>query len=345
MPKCYSAPPMVDNPQLLVPLVKKHQTSNIKNDLSKLDAIYIPFKDRIEYVKALLHELNSFEGPIYLLPTGGLDLRFFDSILVRTTQVLAVEDGLYLDFYANMLTSKHRHTKRHSEAWDLPMKRNYVIQHALKMGYEKILLMDDDIRSVNERCLVIGADCLEDYVLAGCFVEDFLDTSVLGHLEKAAGEHIDPFLSGSFLFVRPRGVSGFFPCLYNEDWLFMIPHIMNGSICSFGSIRQVEFDPFNDMSRPLFQEFGEVMIEGLFALLAAKQYEHRHEIRAWSDIISQRREILHSLSHRLTEAKHQKAIATMLEANNKITPDDCCKFVLDWETDLESWKTYIGGQK
>jgi hypothetical protein len=345
MPKRYSAPPMVDNPQLLVPLLKNHHTSKLRNNLSKLDAIYIPFKHRIEYVKTLLNELNPFEGPIYLLPTDDFNLQSFDSFLVRNTQVLALEDSSYRSFYTNLLTSKHRHTKKYNEIWDLPLKRNFVIQHALKMDYKKILLVDDDIRSISKQCLAFGANCLEDYVLAGCFVEDFLDTSVLGHLEKAAGEHIDPFLSGSFLFVRPHAVKGFFPCLYNEDWLFMIPHIMNGSICLFGSIRQVEFDPFSDMSRPLFQEFGEVMIEGLYALLAGKQYGHRHETKAWSDVIFQRREILRSLSVRLSEAKHQKTIATMLAANSEITPDDCCKFVLDWETDLESWKTYIKGFK
>jgi hypothetical protein len=336
---------MVDNPQLLVPLHKYCNSSLVNNAFSKLDAIYVPFKHRIEYVKALLNELDHFEGPIYLLPTGGFDLRTFDNNSARNTQVIATEDGKYRDFYTHLLTSKHRHTEIYCASWDLPMKRNFIIQHALKTGHEKILLVDDDIRSISDRCLAIGADCLDDYVLAGCFVEDFLDTSVLGHLEKVAGEHVNPFLSGSFLFVKPRQVNGFFPCLYNEDWLFMIPHIMNGSICSFGSIRQVEYDPFSDMSRPLFQEFGEVVIEGLFALLASKQYNYRHKTKAWSGIIIQRREILHSLSSRLSEVKHQAFIRTMLAANRKITPEDCCKYVLDWENDLESWKTYIGAFK
>ena len=87
------------------------------------------------------------------------------------------------------------------------------------------------------------------------------------------------------------------------------------------------------------------VLTALFALLASKQYEHRHKKKVWSDVLAQRREILHSLSRRLSEANHQKTIATMLDANGKVTPEDCCKFVLDWETDLESWNIYIGGFK
>jgi hypothetical protein len=344
MAVCYSMPPMVDNPQFLVPSITKHVSSEISGKASQLDAIYVPFKDRIECVKGLLNELNWFEGPIYLLPTDAFGLQPIDRPLTRNIKVLAVDDA-YRHFYAHLLTSRHKHTNRHKDAWDLPLKRNFAIQHAIKMGHERILLVDDDIRSISKQCLRIGADCLGEFVLAGCFVDDFPDTSVLGHLEMAAGEHIDPFLSGSFLFIRPQEVLGFFPCLYNEDWLFMIPQIMNGSICSFGTIRQLEFDPFSNMERPLFQEFGDVIIEGLFALLASKQYEYRHETKVWSDFIFQRREILHTLYRRLSAAKHRKIITAMLKANDNITPEDCRTFIYDWEADLKLWKTYIGGFK
>ena len=332
---------MVDNPQLLVPLVRNGLALNSLPISSTLDAIYIPFRQRIGYIKELLKELSHFAGNIYLLPSGTSNMQSIKNYLVKNVQVIHDQDPSLCDFYLRLVTSNHKHTKNYIHTWDLPKKRNFIIQHALLKHHKRILLVDDDIRTINASCLAAGAICLDNYAQAGCFVDDFLNTSVLGHLERAAGEHVAPFLSGSFLFVKPVEALGFFPCLYNEDWLFMLPHVLNGSICSFGSINQVPFDPFDDIARPLFQEFGEIIAEGLYALFAGKQYSRRHEKETWLGILEQRKRNLTSLSYRLPQLKHKKIIAAMLEANSNITAEDCSTFVRDWETDLKSWQSYI----
>jgi hypothetical protein len=181
--------------------------------------------------------------------------------------------------------------------------------------------------------------------MAGCFVDDFVDTSVMGHLERATGDPVYPFLSGSFLLLRPHDVKGFFPCIYNEDWLFMILRILDQSICSYGSVGQLKFDPFRDSTRSVFQEFGDVLVDGLYALLADNQYSRRHDKKVWAGIIEQRREFLLSLSAQLPGIKHRRIIATMLDVSTSITAMDCLNFISDWERDLITWEKYIGGFK
>jgi len=332
---------MVENPQLLVPSYAYNDDSSSINESSVPDAIYVPFKNRIKNIGGLLRELKGYEGPIYLLPTvdGNSDLS--RRILAQNIEQLYIKDRPFLKFYASLRTSTHKLVKGHSVTWDLPMKRNFVIQHALTKNHRRVLLVDDDIRSIGKDCLVTGAKCLKSYVAAGCFVDDFVDTSVMGHLERVAGDPVYPFLSGSFLLLRPRAVMGFFPCVYNEDWLFMIPHILNRTICSFGTVGQLKFDPFRDSARSVFQEFGDLLVDGLYALLADNQYQNRHDKDVWSGLIAQRREFILSLSARLPKKRYQKIIAIMLNVSSRITPNDCLQFIQDWEKDLISWEKYI----
>jgi|GEM_PF-2436984 hypothetical protein len=338
------APPMLENPQLLVPIRVGHAEQSPR-PVSELDAIYVPFKRRTNYVKALLRQLTSFAGIVYLMPTDGHDSRLLINLARGKIQTLDAKDASFFKFYARLRTSNHKYTINCVSQWDLPMKRNFAMKHALLMGYKKILLVDDDIRSIKKQHLVGGAKCLDRYTLAGRFVEDFIDTSILGHLERAAGDRVYPFLSGSFLFVRPQDAKGFFPCLYNEDWLFMLPHVRERSICSFGSIGQVKFDPFHDEARSVFQEFGDLLVDGLYSLLANNQYSDRYESGIWSSIISQRQEFLRSLGRRINDARITRIVKKMLQFNDDITAEDCCKFIHNWEADLKSWKSYIGAFK
>jgi hypothetical protein len=242
-------------------------------------------------------------------------------------------------FFRNLRTSHHKHTIACSTTWDLPLKRSFALSHALANGYQKILFIDDDIRTPNASVLTAGAMWLDRYAVAGCFVDDFVDTSLVGHLEREAGEDVYSFLSGSFLFVKPSEAFGFFPGVYNEDWLFMIPHVLTGSICSFGSVRQLPFDPFKEINKARFQEFGDVVAEGLYSLILSKDYERRFNLSFWEEVIAERFEVLASLRKRLPQ--HQRIIAVAMTANKAILPKDCQEFVTSWEEDKVSWNEYV----
>lgn len=333
---------MVDNPQLLIlSLPKKHPLKD-ENPRSELDAIYVPFRRQSEHIKELLNSLRCCATPVYLLPSNDFGISPIHTSRPSNTHVLQMEGTGFRCFFESLFTSRHRQTVRHCATWDLPIKRSFALSHAIAKRHQKILFIDDDIRIPNESWLTIGSNCLDDYAVAGCFVDNFIDTSVVGHLEREADEDVYSFLSGSFLFVRPSKAVGFFPCVYNEDWLFMLPHVLSGSICSFGSVSQIAFDPFKSTRKAVFQEFGEVVAEGLYSLVLSNEYERRFEFQMWHDVIAERREVLISLHHRLTGPRHRRVVAAALAVNRGILAEDCQRFVNDWEKDRASWSRYLG---
>jgi len=333
---------MVDNPVLLVDQVSSTYTDTTDNCCTFLDAIFVPFKSRSSYIQELLVELVWFEGPVYLMPSDKTDMASLcvADINVHTT-TLMVDDAEFKRFHNNLLTSQHRLTSAYIDLWDLPLKRNYALFLSRQKGYKAVLIIDDDIRNVDHSCTRMGTNLLNSYKVSGCLVTDFPDTSVLGHLERVAGQEVFPFLSGSFLFINPMHVRSFFPCIYNEDWLFMLPYIHERSICSFGTIKQVPYDPFTDFDRAKFQEFGEVIVDGLYDLLEKDKYDRRHILSIWKNIIAQRCEKLRKLLLVLDGQKYGNTIETMLNVNRGITPVDCVNFVNAWEKDTRLWNKFL----
>ncbi len=149
------------------------------------------------------------------------------------------------------------------------------------------------------------------------------------------------FLSRSFLLINPFEVNGFFPNIYNEDWIFMLPHIFRRSICSFGSIFQLPYKPFNEPNRVTFQEFGEIIAEGLYTLAKIKNYERRHDPRVWENEIIERRQTWIFLKDRLHKSKYRQIIDLALKSNTEITPVDCVTFIENWETDIATWNRFL----
>ncbi len=307
-----------------------------------VDAVFIPFKHRWWYINDLLTEIRWFKGPIYLIPSDPVDISSVVWDKNQEVHVLYPLDHQFARFLADLRTSKRlRDSCYYSLIWDLPLKRNHALLHARKKGYEKVLLVDDDIRGLTPEVVTSGCDCLEQYVLSGCFVEEFPDTSAIGHLELMCGEDLRVFLSGSFLFVKVAEARGFFPHVYNEDWLFMLDHVTTRSICSFGSIKQLGYDPFKDPHRVAFQEFGEIIAEGLYALVNADQYESRYEHQTWNCIIEKRRADLVSLKHDLRYTEYEGIVDVALNVNCGITPNDCLTFLDDWDNDVALWSSFL----
>ena len=62
--------------------------------------------------------------------------------------------------------------------------------------------------------------------------------------------------------------SGFFPDIYYEDWLFFYDAASAGRLgTSRRKVTQLAYNPFADPQRAAWQEFGDVLAEGLYALL------------------------------------------------------------------------------
>ena len=300
---------------------------------SWLDAIFVPFRDRPEYVSELLRSLPENETSIFLLPTSHLDLALVDIGQRRCVEALFMDDPDFIAMLRGLRCSSNRLCMSYFVEWDLPAKRNYALWYARRHRLNRIMLLDDDIRDLQATAFIAGANALQDFVVSGFFVDDFPDTSAIGHVEIESGEPVSTFLSGSCLFVRADGDVGFFPPIYNEDWLFMIPHIAQGSVCSLGNVWQKPYDPFANPSVGLFQEFGEIIADSLFALLASNRYPERLNPRVWRKLLSLRRDWLTELSASTSNSRHRTIVEVARAKCAEITEADCVLFVSDWESD------------
>ena len=326
------------NPRGLVPSWSPSHLSSVGHEQKQLDAIYVPTRGRAEQVSHFFDDVCPSEIPVYLLLSSANDIPSGVPAERLYLEDLSGWDAAFLKALRSLRCVSNPLFAVPPSVWDLPIKRNYALWHANKHGFSRILLLDDDIRGMGDTQCVAGATALSRWTLAGFFVDDFPDTSVIGHIELAVGESVRPFLSGSCLFVQTQMTSGFFPPIYNEDWIFMAHEIAEGSVCSLGLIQQAAYDPFARPCAAMFQEPGEIIADGLFALLAARRYDDRFSPNVWATLLSQRRAWLKVLASHAKHPEHRSAIDNARARCAQFAATDCVCFVSDYEQDCTQWK-------
>jgi hypothetical protein len=303
----------------------------------RLDAIYVPTKGRVDYVCRLLDTIFGNDADVYLLPTDQCDMPSDLCFAYPRTKPLVANDTEFTSLVCNLRSQANPVFGIKPDEWDLPFKRNYALWHAAKNGFRQILLLDDDIRGLSHELLSAGADALSTWAVTGYFIDAFPDTSVVGHVERALGLPVKPFLSGSCLFLRANEPIGFFPPIYNEDWIFMAPAIQRRRVYSLGVIGQEPYDPFVSPVLASFQEPGEIIADGLFALLSAGRYHEKKRTSIWRSLLQSRRAWLKDLALRVQNRQHRDLVTIALERCHDITEQDCARFISDIDADRDKW--------
>lgn len=327
------------NPRTL--LVGGSPAKIITQDRPHLDAVFIPTRGRSQRIRELLLELPVDDTPIYVLPTSSNDIAGLTKDAVRRVQILSIDDPQFRDILASLKSFSAENAWMAFPDWDLPAKRNYALWYAMREGYSRILLLDDDIRGLTTTHWTAGARALDSYSVAGFFVDDFPDHSDIGHAMLLVGQSVPTFLSGSCLFVRLSTPMSCFPRVYNEDWLFVLPYLVSGSARALGEVRQTPYRPLSNPSVAVFQEFGEIIAGGLFALTLAKRYDDRFTLDAWRDILSLRRRQLLALASS-AKLKHKLGVIKgALQQCRRVTAQSCVAFIATWQEDLELWNRIL----
>ena len=140
------------------------------------------------------------------------------------------------------------------------------------------------------------------------------------------------------------------PRIYNEDWLFFFDAASNGRLAN-SSLKATQFCyyPFANPRRAAWQEFGDVLAEGLYALLhlglGIQDAKHGY----WPSFIEARRNFLEEIASRSSNA-HQNIQAELLASVQsaqkcllKIEPDLCERYIQLWRQDLDDWKRRMAG--
>jgi hypothetical protein len=234
---------------------------------------------------------------------------------------------------------------------DLSIKRNIGLVLARMLGWNSIFFMDDDIGEINTDAILGTVSLLGTegptggrYRSASMTVKDFPDNSVVCHARRQVGEYQDVFVSGSVLAVDTGVPFDFFPDIYNEDWLFFYRDAAKKWLASSGfKARQLPYDPFADPRRAAGQEFGDVIAEGLYALLHSKLWAESADQEYWRMFLDDRDRILDKIIENSymarAEIRHEmiRAVAAARGTLREIQPYMCVQYIQAWRNDLERW--------
>jgi hypothetical protein len=228
---------------------------------------------------------------------------------------------------------------------DLSSKRNIGLLLARMVGWEHIFYLDDDIRDISYSDLSATVSMLKEYHSAGMQVVEFPDNSIVCHAHRETGAFQDVFVTGSALAVHGAKATGFFPKVYNEDWLFFY---QEAALRKLGASRlpatQLVYDPFKEPTRAEWQEFGDVLAEGLYGLLhQGKGAEHATR-QYWAEFLRERRNFLLAIIRRADQAKPAMqdsiriAVHEALACSAALKAEDYERYVKLWQGDLREWE-------
>lgn len=245
---------------------------------------------------------------------------------------------------------------RATRSSDLSVKRNIGLALAHMLSWQRIFFMDDDIRDVTADALAALTGLLGTsgpagpYRTAGMTVREFPDNSVICHARRDVKKDQDVFVSGSVLAVDCTAPFGFFPDIYNEDWLFFYEDAAAKRLaCPGFNARQLPYDPYANPHRAASEEFGDIIAEGLYSLLHAGLGLQAATREYWGQFIDDRMRIIDSIISRLDiapgeiQAEMADAIKTARKTLTDIQPGMCVEYVKTWQEDLQHWKNRLKG--
>ena len=232
---------------------------------------------------------------------------------------------------------------------DLSTKRNLSLLLARKLGWRRIFFLDDDIREIEYQDLHNTVSMLARYQTAGMRVTEFPDNSAACHAHRLTGGPQDVFLSGAAMAVNTRQRRiGFFPDIYNEDWLFFYDDAAKRKLGSSGrEIRQLRYNPFADPDRAAWQEFGDTLAEGLYALLDRDLGVEHASSDYWNYFLYARQSFLRAIIRRAGAAKLEireqltRSVQAALDCSATITPELLERYISLWRQDLRTWQRRV----
>lgn len=228
---------------------------------------------------------------------------------------------------------------------DLSMKRNIGLVLARMLGWKRIFFLDDDIRDIAYPNLQTTVDMLGSYPTVGMRVTHFPDNSIVCHANRETRGSQDVFVSGAALAVNCDQNTGFFPDIYNEDWFFFFDNASNGKLAnSYLEATQLAYYPFASEKRAAWQEFGDVLAEGLYTLLHLGRSIWDATPAYWAYFLEARWSFLEGILTRLQNADLENrddvvaAVKSALKCLGQIEPELCARYIQAWREDLQLWK-------
>jgi hypothetical protein len=177
--------------------------------------------------------------------------------------------------------------------WNLGYARNFALLYAKSIALEKVLFTDDDIQVPKLELIEELFQAIESYQFVGANILGLVDDSVLGHIATDLGIINERMLSGGFMVFNPNKIDHFFLNNYNEDWIWLFLQLKEIQYLQTGEVFQELTDPLDNYTvKVMFQEFGEIALDGILYLYEKDSYDMLTQTMFWERMIRERREYL-----------------------------------------------------
>jgi hypothetical protein len=235
---------------------------------------------------------------------------------------------------------------------DLSLKRNLGLLIGRAAGWRTLLFLDDDIVDLRPHAIAHAVGGLDQHSVVGMPARYYPDNSVVCHARRfIPGSRQGVFVGGNALAISVDRCDSFFPEIYNEDWLFLAPHLDKRKVAADGNVQQLPYDPFEIPDRATSEEFGDVLAEGLVGHLHRGSLNRPPTAENWSAFLDRRArfiaEALAACADRAADDNEaRKALSALRRAENareKILPAILTKYLAAWLDDLRLWRDYLAG--
>jgi hypothetical protein len=332
-----------------------------------LDAIIVPASRPASFLQPTIEVAAFLGAPLLVLCSKQTKVEHVAERVARTPGARSVIAQIPLGWKHHSFPTRTSDDEKFKRAnagrrSDLSAKRNIGLLLARLHGWNKIAFVDDDVTLSQTANIARLAGQLDEHQVAGMLVNRFPDNSVVCHARRLAGFAQDVFLTGAVLGVHCNSLPlSFFPDIYNEDWFFFAEEAAARKLPCVGHATQVEFDPFASPERARHEEFGDLVAEGLYALIEGEDpslpfYEQLRGAtqKYWNGFIDARYEVIieaRSVLHRFVDWDTDNrlvasALASLEAAESQldtITPDLCLHFLQAWRDDLRDWQRFSNG--
>ena len=311
-----------------------------------LDAIVVPAARRAHHLRELVSLAARCETTLVILASHDCDIDEAAALVAGTpgsgravlvTVPLEHDHGLL-----RLSTSKDcfRALNGHRLS-NLSLKRNIGLLLARLRGWNKIMFLDDDVIRVTQEHVARVAHHLNANRFAGLKTVRFPDNSVVCHANRLTGRAQGIFVSGAALGVSTTDSLDLevFPDVYNEDWFALAGEAGTAGIAHVGNVGQLEFNPFENPQRAEHEEFGDLIAEGLYALLNDGNSLGRATVPYWDGFIKGRRRLIDEIQRQLEKNETHEGVQAVKSLHSarfrldNIAPEDCAAFLDAWQED------------
>ena len=233
---------------------------------------------------------------------------------------------------------------------DLSAKRNLALMLSHRVGWSRILFLDDDITALNPDEVRKASGLLDTHNAVGLQIGGFPDHSVVCHAYRQAGGKQQSFIGGGALAIELERSKSFFPDIYNDDWFFLLDgdkRLQPTAVT--GQVVQYPYDPFRSPERAREEELGDVLAEGIYWLLDQDRSIIDADQGHWARFLEKRAQFIQSVLEMVrTDAleQHEKdrriaALKGSLGRLALITPVLCKNYLRAWAADRQRWLRHV----